>query len=120
MSANNLIISIEGPTASGNTALAAALAQHLETEIVSSDSRQCYKEMNIGTAVPTLDERKGIVHHMIHSHSVTDKLTAASFATCAQRHIEAVLQERDSVVLVGGSPLYAEAILYGLNELPEI
>lgn len=120
MSANNLIISIEGPTASGKTALAVALAQHLETEIVSSDSRQCYKEMNIGTAVPTLDERKGIVHHMIHSHSVTDKLTAASFATCAQWHIEAVLQERDSVVLVGGSPLYAEAILYGLNELPEI
>jgi len=120
LSAHNLIISIEGPTASGKTALAVALAQHLETEIVSSDSRQCYKEMTIGTAVPTLDERKGIVHHMIHSHSVTDKLTAASFATHAQRHIKTVLRERNSVVLVGGSPLYAEAILYGLNQLPEI
>ena len=69
-----------------------ALAQHLDTEIVSSDSRQCYKEMNIGTAVPTLEERKGIVHHMIHSHSVSDKLTAASFATNAHRHIEAILR----------------------------
>lgn len=120
MSANKLIISIEGPTASGKTALAVDLAQHLDTEIVSSDSRQCYKEMTIGTAVPTLEERKGIVHHMIHSHSVSDKLTAASFATHAQRHIEALLRERNVAVLVGGSPLYAEAILYGLNDLPEI
>ena len=120
MSANKLIISIEGPTASGKTALAVALAQHLDTEIVSSDSRQCYKEMTIGTAVPTLEERKGIVHHMIHSHSVSDKLTAASFATIAHKHIEDVLRERNVVVLVGGSPLYAEAILYGLNDLPEI
>lgn len=120
MSANKLIISIEGPTASGKTALAVALAQHLDTEIISSDSRQCYKEMTIGTAVPTLEERKGIVHHMIHSHSVSDKLTAASFANNAHRHIEDVLRERNLVVLVGGSPLYAEAILYGLNDLPEI
>lgn len=120
MSANKLIISIEGPTASGKTALAVALAQHLDTDIVSSDSRQCYKEMTIGTAVPTLEERKGIVHHMIHSHSVSDKLTAASFANNAHRHIEDVLRERNLVVLVGGSPLYAEAILYGLNDLPEI
>lgn len=97
-----------------------ALAQHLDTDIVSSDSRQCYKEMTIGTAVPTLEERKGIVHHMIHSHSVSDKLTAASFANNAHRHIEDVLRERNLVVLVGGSPLYAEAILYGLNDLPEI
>ncbi len=76
--------------------------------------------MTIGTAVPTLEERKGIVHHMIHSHSVSDKLTAASFANNAHRHIEDVLRERNVVVLVGGSPLYAEAILYGLNDLPEI
>ena len=76
--------------------------------------------MTIGTAVPTLEERKGIVHHMIHSHSVSDKLTAASFANNAHRHIEDVLRERNLVVLVGGSPLYAEAILYGLNDLPEI
>ncbi len=76
--------------------------------------------MTIGTAVPTLEERKGVVHHMIHSHSVSDKLTAASFTTNAHRHIEEVLRERNVVVLVGGSPLYAEAILYGLNDLPEI
>lgn len=117
---DKLIISVEGPTASGKTQLGVSLAAEFNTAVVSSDSRQCYKEMCIGTAVPSIEERRDIVHYMIHSHSVNDALTAASFSAEAHKHIETILKKHNKVILVGGSPLYAESILYGLNDLPPI
>lgn len=120
MNFSNLIISIEGPTASGKTALAIALARHFKTEIISSDSRQCYREMTVGTAVPSLEERQGIVHHLIHSHSVSETLSAGSFAKQAHLHLDSIFSRHNIAILAGGSPLYATAILYGLDELPVV
>ena len=120
MSSPKTIISIEGPTASGKTALSIELAQMLGTEIVSTDSRQCYKEMEIGTAVPSLEERGLVKHHMIHSHSIEQPLNAGTFSIEAKEHINELFKTNQVVVLVGGSPLYAEALLFGLDELPHI
>ena len=120
MSSPKTIISIEGPTASGKTALSIELAQTLGTEIVSTDSRQCYKEMEIGTAVPSLEERGLVKHHMIHSHSIEKPLNAGTFSIEAKEHINELFKTNQVVVLVGGSPLYAEALLFGLDELPHI
>jgi tRNA dimethylallyltransferase len=120
LSSPKTIISIEGPTASGKTALSIELAQMLGTEIVSTDSRQCYKEMEIGTAVPSLEERGLVKHHMIHSHSIEQPLNAGTFSIEAKEHINELFKTNQVVVLVGGSPLYAEALLFGLDELPHI
>ena len=120
MSSSKIIISIEGPTASGKTALSIDLAQKLGTEIVSTDSRQCYKEMEIGTAVPSLEERVKVKHHMIQSHSIAQPLNAGTFSIEAKNHIDKLFTKNEIVVLVGGSPLYAEALLFGLDELPHI
>lgn len=120
MNSSKLLVSIEGPTASGKTALAVSLARHFKTEIVSSDSRQCYKEMTVGTAVPSLEERQGIEHHLIHSHSVNETLSAGSFAEQAYIHLDSIFSHHRVAILVGGSPLYATAILHGLDDLPVV
>ena len=120
MNFSKLLVSIEGPTASGKTALAVSLARHFKTEIVSSDSRQCYREMTVGTAVPSLEERQGIEHHLIHSHSVSETLSAGSFAEQAHMHLDSIFCHHHVALLVGGSPLYATAILHGLDELPVV
>ncbi len=120
MNSSKLLVSIEGPTASGKTALAVSLAHHFKTEIVSSDSRQCYREMTIGTAVPSLEERQGIEHHLIHSHSASESLSAGSFAAQAHIHLDSIFSHHNIALLVGGSPLYAAAILKGLDELPVV
>lgn len=120
MSNSKTVISIEGPTASGKTALSIELAQTLGTEIISTDSRQCYKELKIGTAVPSHEERALVRHYMIHSHSIEHPLNAGTFSIEAKEHINKIFNKSDVVVLVGGSPLYAEALLFGLDQLPHI
>ena len=117
---NNFIIHIGGPTASGKTSLAIELALLLGTEIVSSDSRQCYKEMSIGTAVPTKDEQSKVLHHFIHSHSIQSPLTAGSYASEAGHLVSSLLEKYGSAVIVGGSPLYGDALLYGLDDFPKV
>lgn len=117
---NNFIIHIGGPTASGKTSLAIELALLLGTEIVSSDSRQCYKEMSIGTAVPTKDEQSKVLHHFIHSHSIQSPLTAGSYASEAGHLVSSLLEKYGSAVIVGGSPLYGDALLYGLDNFPKV
>lgn len=117
---NNFIIHIGGPTASGKTSLAIELALLLGTEIVSSDSRQCYKEMSIGTAVPTKDEQSKVSHHFIHSHSIHHPLTAGSYASKAVQLISSLLEKYGSAIIVGGSPLYGDALLYGLDDFPKV
>ena len=117
---NNFIIHIGGPTASGKTSLAIELALLLGTEIVSSDSRQCYKEMSIGTAVPTKDEQSKVSHHFIHSHSIHHPLTAGSYASEAGQLVSSLLEKYGSAIIVGGSPLYGDALLYGLDDFPKV
>ena len=117
---NNFIIHIGGPTASGKTSLAIELAVLLGTEIVSSDSRQCYKEMSIGTAVPTKDEQSKVLHHFIHSHSIQSPLTAGTYASEAGHLVSSLLEKYGSAVIVGGSPLYGDALLYGLDDFPKV
>jgi tRNA dimethylallyltransferase len=112
------IFVIQGPTASGKTSLAIALAQHYQTEIISFDSRQFYKELAIGVARPSAKELQQVPHHFIASHSITETLNAAQFAAEAQPVLEKLLQEKGAAVLVGGSALFADALLLGLDPLP--
>ncbi len=112
------IFVVQGPTASGKTGLAISLAAHFDTEIISFDSRQFYKELEIGVARPTHEELQQVKHHFIASHAVQAPLNAAQFATQAQPILTKLLQEKGSVVLVGGSALFADALLLGLDPLP--
>jgi len=112
------IFVIQGPTASGKTSLAIALARHYQTEIISFDSRQFYKELAIGVARPTAEELQQVLHHFIASHSITASLNAAQFAAEARPVLDKLLQEKGSAVLVGGSALFADALLLGLDPLP--
>lgn len=115
---NKPIFVIQGPTASGKTSLAIALARHYQTEIISFDSRQFYKELAIGVARPTAEELQQVPHHFIASHSIENPLNAAQFAAEAQPILEKLLQEKGAAVLVGGSALFADALLLGLDPLP--
>ena len=95
------IFVVQGPTASGKTSLAIALAQHFQTEIISFDSRQFYKELAIGVARPTAEELQQVPHHFIASHTIHDPLNAAQFAAQAQPVLAKLLQEKGAAVLVG-------------------
>lgn len=110
---------LHGPTASGKTALAIALAKHLGARILNTDARQLYREMRIGVARPSEEELATVYHHGIASHSIHDAVTAMSYAHWASPWVESELQERGHVVLVGGSGLYAKALLYHADPLPK-
>ncbi len=114
------LIVIGGPTASGKTGLAIAVAQHLKTEIVSGDSRQFYREMCIGNARPTPEELAQAPHHFIADRSLLQPLTAGRFAEEALERLAGIFRERDYAVLVGGSGLYLRALCAGLDEFPEV
>ena len=115
---NKLLLVIQGPTASGKTALAVELAKSLETIVFSADSRQFYKELSIGTAKPTFEERAGVRHYFIDSHSIQDKITAASFVAEIKPLLTTEFEKQDIIVLVGGSGMYIDALCYGLDDLP--
>lgn len=115
---NKLLLVIQGPTASGKTALSISLAKKLNTVIFSADSRQFYKEITIGTAKPTLDEQSGVLHYFIDSHSIHDKVTAASFVSESLPLLNKAFEKFDIVILVGGSGMYIDALCYGLDDLP--
>lgn len=112
------LLIVGGPTASGKTRLAIDLALRLETEIISFDSRQFYKEMRIGTARPTDAELQQVNHHFIGHISVTEEYSAGRFAQDALTLLEHLFQKHRTVVLVGGSGLYLDALLYGFDPLP--
>jgi tRNA dimethylallyltransferase len=113
------LISIVGPTAIGKTALAIEVAQHYQTEIISADSRQFYQEMSIGTAKPNAQELAEAPHHFVNSHSIHDTFTVGDFEKQAIQKIEDLFQKHDVLVMVGGSGLYINAVLYGFDELPK-
>jgi tRNA dimethylallyltransferase len=114
------LITIVGPTAIGKTALSIDLANHYHSEIISCDSRQFFKEMAIGTAVPTPEELAAAQHHFIQNKSIFDNYTVGDFEKEALIKIEELFQNNDYVVLVGGSGLYVDAILKGFDEFPAI
>jgi tRNA dimethylallyltransferase len=119
MSQPTLII-VGGPTASGKTALAIEIAKHFDTEIISADSRQCFKEMNIGTAKPSEEELAQIKHHFINVLSVSDEVNAGVFCDYAHETITKLSQTKSHVVITGGTGLYIKALLEGLDDLPAI
>jgi len=113
-----IILAIQGATASGKTSLAIDLAKHFDAEILSADSRQLYRELNIGVARPFEDELRQVKHHFIASHSIHDELTAAVFAKEARQFSTDYFRHRSVLVLVGGSGMYVDVFLNGLDELP--
>jgi tRNA dimethylallyltransferase len=110
---------LAGPTASGKSALAMALAQHIELEIISVDSAQVYRGMDVGTAKPSLGERDQVPHHLIDILDPGERYSAARFASDASRLIAAIHQRGRVALLVGGTMLYLNALLQGLDTLPE-
>lgn len=112
------LIVIEGPTASGKTALAIALAKKINTVVLSADSRQFYQEMSIGTAKPLLEEMDGVPHYFIDSHTIEAPLTAATFESEAVQLITGELKERPQLILVGGSGMFIDALCEGLDPIP--
>ncbi len=117
---NKYLISISGPTASGKTGLSVFLAKSLKTEILSCDSRQFYKEMKIGTAVPTQQEMDAVTHHFIGHLSIFDNYSVGDFERDAIQKIEELFQVYDCLIMVGGSGLYEKAVTDGLDEFPEV
>ncbi len=111
---------IVGPTAVGKTAFAISLAQALNTEIISADARQCYQEMNIGVARPTINELNSVTHHFIASHSINDTVNASVFEEYALEKVTELFKTKDVVVMVGGTGLYIKAFCEGLDMIPSI
>lgn len=109
---------VQGPTASGKTALAIQLAQNLNTEIISADSRQFYQEMSIGTAKPSAQELAQVKHHFVHSHSIHCEVSASQFAQEAKPILDDLLIKNNAVVIVGGSGMFIDALTLGLDEIP--
>lgn len=120
MSGKKYLIIIGGPTASGKTSLAIELAQSYQTAIISCDSRQFFREMSIGTAKPIPEELKQAPHHFVGHLSINDNYTVGDFERDALLLLDELYQEKDIVVLVGGSGLYIKALCEGLDNFPEV
>ncbi len=116
----NTLIVVVGPTAIGKTELAIQLAQFYNSEIISADSRQFFKEMNIGTAKPSLQELAEAPHHFINSHSIQTLFSTGDFEVEGLKLIDQLFKKHETLIMVGGSGLYIDAICKGLDDLPEI
>lgn len=114
------LIVIAGPTAIGKTDLSLSIAKKYNTDILSCDSRQFYKEMRIGTAVPSQEELSQIKHHFIQNLSIANKYSVGKFEIDALKKIEELHKEKDVLVMVGGSGLYIDAVCRGLDDFPDV
>lgn len=114
------LIVIVGPTAVGKTAVAIDVAKNLGTEILSADSRQIFRELNIGTAKPSVEELNRVMHHFIGNKSIYDDYDAGQYGREAIELIHALFKKYDWVVMVGGSGLYIKAALEGFDDMPEV
>ena len=117
---NKFLISIVGPTAIGKTTLSIKLAQHFNTEIISADSRQFFKEMHIGTAVPSPDELALVKHHFIQHKSIEEDYNVGAFEREAISKLDTLFKTHNIVIMVGGSGLYVDAVTNGLDDFPNI
>lgn len=114
------VIIVTGPTASGKTAMAIDMARHYNTEIISADSRQCFKELDIGVARPSPEELQQVKHHFIASYSIREDVTAALFEEYALNKTGELFNDHDKVVIVGGTGLYIKAFCEGLDAIPSV
>jgi tRNA dimethylallyltransferase len=118
-SKSKYLIVVTGPTAIGKTTFSIKLAQHFKTEIISADSRQFYREMQIGTAYPEPEELKAAKHYFIGNLSIGDEYNVARYEDEALKVIAELHQSRDVVILTGGSGLYIDAVCKGIDDLPD-
>ena len=116
----NYLITIIGPTAIGKTALSIALAQHFGCDIISCDSRQFFKEMKIGTAVPSDEELAAATHHFIQNKSIFESYSVGDFEQEALTKLDELFQKNNIQIMVGGSGLYVDAVLKGFDDFPDI
>lgn len=114
------LITIVGPTAIGKTALSILLAQHYNAQIISCDSRQFYKEMSIGTAVPEIEELAAAKHHFIQNRSIFENYSVGQFERDALNKLNDLFKKNSIVIMVGGSGLYVDAVLKGLDYFPNV
>lgn len=112
------VIVIAGPTAAGKTAMAVQVAQYFNTAVISADSRQCYREISIGTAKPGAAELAAVPHYFINSHSIREEVNAGIFEKLALQYAEEVWKNNDVVVLCGGTGLYIKAFCEGIDDIP--
>lgn len=117
---NNYLITIIGPTAIGKTSLSIALAQQFGCEIISCDSRQFFKEMKIGTAVPNDEELAAATHHFIQNKSIFDSYSVGDFEQEAIAKLDELFTKNNIQIMVGGSGLYVDAVLKGFDDFPDI
>ncbi len=115
-----LLICIVGPTAIGKTALSIKVAEHFSCDIISADSRQFYKEMTIGTAVPNKEELETVKHHFIQDRSILNPYSVGDFEKDAIKKLDDLFKKNATAVMVGGSGLYIEAVVKGLDEFPVV
>ncbi|MFO7863312.1 MAG: tRNA (adenosine(37)-N6)-dimethylallyltransferase MiaA, partial [Salinivirgaceae bacterium] len=116
----NTLIVIAGPTAIGKTDLTIKLAQKFNSEIVSADSRQVFKELTIGTAVPDEQQLKTVKHHLIQHKSIHDNYNASNYEHDALQTLETLFQKHPIVFMTGGSGMYIEAVCSGIDDMPDI
>ncbi len=114
------LLVIAGPTAVGKTTLCVQLAKMLKTDVVSADSRQLYRELNIGTAKPTPIEMEGVRHHFVDSHSIINPVNAGRYEQECLTILSTLFQEKDVVILSGGTGLYINAVCFGLDDMPPV
>ena len=117
---NNKLIYIAGPTCIGKTSLSIEIAKRLETEIISCDSRQFYKELKIGTSPPSREQLKEVNHHFIHNKSLLDEYSVGDYEEDAISTISNIFKNNNYIIIVGGSGLYADSVLYGIDEIPKV
>ncbi len=117
---DNYLIVITGPTGVGKSDLCIALAQSLSAHIVSCDSRQLYSEMRIGTAVPSIEQLGAVPHHFIQSRSVCEPYSAGDYESDAIKLLEQLFTSNSSVMMVGGTGLYIDAVTKGFDDMPEV
>ncbi|RIV32942.1 tRNA (adenosine(37)-N6)-dimethylallyltransferase MiaA [Flagellimonas lutimaris] len=115
-----VLLAVVGPTAIGKTALGIQLAKHFDTEIISADSRQFFKEMKIGTAVPSGEELNQAPHHFIQHKSIFEPYSVGDFEKDAIALLDNLYQKKDIAIMVGGSGLYVDAVISGLDEFPKV
>ncbi len=116
----NKLITVIGPTAIGKTSLSIDLATHYKTEVLSCDSRQFYKEMQIGTAVPSNEELSAVKHHFIQNRSIFEEYSVGAFERDAVELLNRLFEERNIMMMTGGSGLYVDAVIKGLDDFPEV